>query len=637
MTADRGIEQDGNAVNEPLTTLQTLSFLSAAALALKIGDFARPTSAADLVKMIRDEAVNHPEVVNNFGGKDAFEKNLQNIEKLDTRFQSTGGVFFKLGSSAAETAQNFADTQLKWRETGGRPSIVGEVAHYLDEIGLNRNDPLYKANLLVAARAEIEAATGSPGYHNQNHFLDVNAQTIEFLKKNNELAAQGVPGAVRLTTQELAEGLLSANRHDVGHPGGKNITVEEVAAGQKVASDPFRLEQRSVDITEPLLKAAGLDEAATKRSNVAVLTTSPDMNGPGKLLKEIDRLHNEGRPIEWEKLPDHEKFPQLELLAADPQARVISQNLRASDTGESSLYGAEANRRATVDLDREWQGYQKAGDATAKLLNPDGETVKPGARWGFLEFVTGGKKGPDAPAVQAAVGENYQALYKQSVEDLEKFKKDNAQKPAPQSAPEVTTKTTTPAANMGKRMSAQEPVPSLSEVVAKTPPAAAETRATVPGELKEAGVAGMTRGAALGAAGVGMALSVPALVEAVGDGDKAAIAVNALNVTASLAGLVPSAAKFVPGLNVGATLGSIALEATKEDTTEHKVERAAEETILAGAGLGIGAAAGAAVTGTGAAAAVAPVVLPAAVVIVAKMDADRIIDTHRTYERNDPG
>ena len=72
---------------------------------------------------------------------------------------------------------------------------------------------------------------------------------------------------------------------------------------------------------------------------MAILTTSPDMNGPANLLKEIDRLHHDGQPIEWEALPDHEAFSDLKLLAKDPVTRVISQNLRPADLGQSSMFG----------------------------------------------------------------------------------------------------------------------------------------------------------------------------------------------------------------------------------------------------------------------------------------------------------
>jgi hypothetical protein len=507
--------------HDALETARVLGFVSVAVLSLKLGDFDKPTSASDLAKLIRQEAAKKPGILENFGGPEAFEQTLRKVEKLDAKFQSTGGVFFKLGSSAAETAQNFADTQLKWRADGNRPSLVGEVAHYLDEIGLERKDPLYKANLLVALRGEVEAATGA--YHNQNHFLDVNAQTIEFLKKNNELAEKGVAGAVKLSPAQLAEGLLSANRHDIGHPGGKNITVDEAATGQKLAADPFRLEQQSVDITEPLLKAAGVSPDAIARSNVAVLTTSPDMNGPAKLLREVDRLHNAGEPVAWEALPDHEKFPQLKPLAEDPQLRVISQNLRAADTGESSLYGLEANTKATQDLDKEWRDYQKY-DPTAKLLNPDGETVKPVARWGFLEFVTGGKKGPDAPAVQEAVGENYQNLYTKAVADFEDSKKNNPAKPAP-------------------------PVAAAERA---TVAAAPETPAPPPASDRPAAAALRESSTAVKGLGVGMNVfgawqGLEGTVDSYKRGDKAGVALNATTFGVSGTGLAVDATKALGG------------------------------------------------------------------------------------------
>jgi hypothetical protein len=279
----------------------------------------------------------------------------------------------------------------------------------LNEIGLSDKDPHYQAALLVAARAEVEHAS-HPEYHGPYHFSDVIAQTIEFLKKNNEIAGNNVRGAVTLSPQELAIGIAAAAGHDIGHPGGKNAYP-----GEKLASDPFRLERNSVQIVEPLLKIAGLPRLSIARIKVAILATSPDMNGPANLLREISRLDKAGQPIEWRKLPDHESFFDLKLLADDPAARVLSQTLRAADIGQSCMFGLRSNEIATLELQAEWEnrGYtdQLLGDSVAAdgAVIRDGQTLK--ARKGFLDFVAYGEKGPDAAGVKAAVGENYSRLY----------------------------------------------------------------------------------------------------------------------------------------------------------------------------------------------------------------------------------
>lgn len=222
-----------------------------------------------------------------------FDRTVEEIDALDQVFEATGGRYFQLGSTPVEASRNFADTQLQYRRTGVRPSLSGQVAHYLDQIAFPKNDPHYDAALLVAARAELEHPS-RPEYHNSYHSSDVIAATIEFLKKNNVLAVQGVSGAVKLSRQELAIGIIAAAGHDIGHPGGKNALPSE-----KTAADPFRLERASVSIITPLLEEVGLPSQSIERITTAILATSPDCKEPS---------------------------PELGLLAADPALRVITQH-----------------------------------------------------------------------------------------------------------------------------------------------------------------------------------------------------------------------------------------------------------------------------------------------------------------------
>jgi hypothetical protein len=386
--------------------------------------FHESTSVKKAAKLIREMWAKNPAVFENFGGEAVFNATVDRIARLDQRFESKSGIYFHFGSSPAKTAQMFVETQLKHRQTGLRPSLPAQAAHYLNEIGLSEKDPHYQAAVLVAARAEVEHAS-HPEYHGPYHFSDVIAQTIEFLKKNNELAASNVRGTVMLSAQELAIGIAAAAGHDIGHPGGKNAYP-----GEKVASDPFRLERNSVEIVEPLLKIAGIPRESIARIKVAILATSPDMNGPAKLLKEISRLDKAGQSIEWQDLPDHESFFDLKLLAKDPAARLLSQTLRAADIGQSCLFGLRSNEIATLELQAEWEnrGYMDKllGDSIAAdgAVIRDGQTLK--ARKGFLDFVAYGEQGPEAAGVKTAVGQNYSDLYADTRAKLDSVRLDEA-------------------------------------------------------------------------------------------------------------------------------------------------------------------------------------------------------------------
>jgi 3'5'-cyclic nucleotide phosphodiesterase len=372
----------------------------------------RPQSrfSTEVAKYILNQWANDVDVIENFGGPTVFARTIERVDALDEVFRSAGGAYFHVGSSSAEALKNFAATQLKYRRTGVRPSLPGQAAHYLDLIASPSNDPHYRAALLVAARAELEHHS-RPEYHSTYHVSDVIAVTIEFLKKNNALAARGVRGAVKLSRQELAVGIIAAAGHDVGHPGGKNALP-----GETVARDPFRLERRSVDIIGTLLRAAQLPSMSVAKITAAIFSTSPDCNGPGKLLREIDQRENAGEPIEWSKLPEHEQFPELRLVAEDSATRAISQSLRCADLAQSCMFGLRSNEMATRDLQAEWRnrGYsdQLVGDIVAEdgAVIRDGKTLR--ARMGFLDFAAFGPAGPAGAGVKAAVGDTYEDLYK---------------------------------------------------------------------------------------------------------------------------------------------------------------------------------------------------------------------------------
>jgi len=346
----------------------------------------RARFSTEVAKYIRDRWTNGEDVVDCFGGPGVFAKTIEKVDLLDEVFRSAAGAYFCLGNSPAEASQSFAATQLKYRRTGIRPSLPGQVAHYLDLIAFPEKDPHYHAALLVAARAELEHHS-RPEYHSTYHSSDVIAATIEFLKKNNTLSVPSARSPVKLSRQELAIGIIAAAGHDIGHPGGKNALP-----GEKVASDPFRLERQSISIIKPLLHATGIPQKSIARIEVAILATSPDASGPGKLHREIEAP-----------------------LTQDLALQTISQNLRCADLAQSCMFGLRSNEIATQDLQAEWgnRGYsdELVGDTEAEdgFLIPNGQTIK--ARKGFLDFVAYGESGPDAAGAKAAVGEKYSDLY----------------------------------------------------------------------------------------------------------------------------------------------------------------------------------------------------------------------------------
>ncbi|MEZ0226963.1 MAG: hypothetical protein ACAH83_20595 [Alphaproteobacteria bacterium] len=344
---------------------------------------------------LREMAAKDPSIVETFGGREAFDRTVSKIGGLDTKFQQTGGIFFALGSSPQESAERFTQIHIEQYREGARPSLPALVAHHLDDIGLSKESPHYKAALLVAARAEVDLAN-TPQYHNKNHYADVTAHVAEFVKKNNELAERGVPGARKLSVEEMADSITAAVAHDIDHPGGKNAAPGTMAD----ASNRLKLEEQSFRAIEPLLKEAGLTTGAIDDIHTMIQTTSPD--GPHSILKFIAKAQQEGKPVEWEKIDPNNKMPELrelaEKLAKDPKLTARAAMLEDADLGASAFEGKKSN----VVMSEVF---------TQELMERNyNENLKgPSARQGFSDFVVG--EGPASAAAQDALGANYKQMY----------------------------------------------------------------------------------------------------------------------------------------------------------------------------------------------------------------------------------
>ena len=354
-----------------------------------------PNSPQTIEQRIRAFAAKDPAIIETFGGAEKFDATLTRIGVLDAAFTAAGGVFFSLGATPQETSERFTRIHIEQYRDGARPSLPLLVAHHLDDIGLAPDSPHYKAAILVAARAEVELAT-TPQYHNTNHFADVIAQTAEFAKRNNALAAKGVTGACHLAPEEMADTITAAAGHDIDHPGGKNALPGKRLA----AANRLRLEEQSFNALLPLLEASGLAKEAIDGIHTMIQTTSPD--GPHHILKACATANQEGETLDWSKLDPAGAMPELktlgETLLADPKLTARAAMLQDADLGASAFQGLASNLRMTDFFSREL-AERAYGD---KLRGPS-------AFLGFSDVVVGA--GPSSAAAQDAVGQNYKDLY----------------------------------------------------------------------------------------------------------------------------------------------------------------------------------------------------------------------------------
>ncbi len=348
--------------------------------------------AADVIRIVTQ----HPGTVAAFGSEESLNRILNNIIARDKAFEQAGGTYFQLGGTPEETAANFTKAHIEQYRDTARPSLPALAAHHLRDIGLSPDSPHYKAAMLVAARAELAQAS-NPEYHNQNHFEDVTAQVAEFVKRNNRLADAGVPGAKKLTPEEMADSITAALGHDIDHPGGKNALP-----GEKAPTDVYRLERQSFAAMEPLLRQAGLRDNEIGDIHTMILTTSPD--GPHGVLKAVAKAQQEGRALAWSDVDPGNKYPELRGLLDDPKLTQRAAMLEDADLGASAFEGLASNIKMSEVFTAELQARNYTvlnGPKAGQLEDLRGAF----ARSMFGKFVVG--EGPASVAAQDAVGKNY--------------------------------------------------------------------------------------------------------------------------------------------------------------------------------------------------------------------------------------
>lgn len=270
-----------------------------------------------------------PAVIDLIGGKEVLEETVGSIYKIDTAFEDRDEFLLHEGDDSFETASEFTRLHVEDYRKNGRPSLVTQAMDFADNIGLDTNSSEYKALILVSTRAEVIQSV-NPHYHSKFHYSDVTAFTSIAMRKNNEMVEAGVPGAVKLSKEQQALGLIAAIGHDLDHEGKGNPK-----------DDPLYNERRSFENMKPFLDAAGLDESQINGINTILTTTSP--NGPHAIIKEVARSHREGNDVNWEKVDPGNKFPQLRGIESDSELVQMAAILSDADLYASGGAGIDAN------------------------------------------------------------------------------------------------------------------------------------------------------------------------------------------------------------------------------------------------------------------------------------------------------
>lgn len=376
----------------------------------------------DMQDIIRQLAAQNPDIIRELGGADSFNETLKSISTLDRKFEERGGVFFHTGSNAFETADKFTQVHIDEYRATGRPSLPALAAHHAEQLGLDKGSAEYKAIIMVAARAEVDAGI-SPDYHNKFHYTDVAAMTANLLAKNNEFVAAGDPRGVPLTKAEQAITLMTAIGHDIDHMGKANPP-----------NDPLYNEKQSFKAMEPLMREAGLTEQQISNVHTILMTTSP--NGPHAILKSLAKGDREGTPATLNGIREADfqsklkpgvdpatikplDFPVLKDLEGNAKLTQMAAMLSDADLYASGGAGMKSSMAMSTALTEEGKKYM-------------GSTIDyatDGSRKFFLDGIVG-KDGYASNAGREVINAQFEALRNETEQRLAAAKAAQEPKPA---------------------------------------------------------------------------------------------------------------------------------------------------------------------------------------------------------------
>lgn len=368
------------------------------------------TAPATMEDLIRNMAAQNPDIIRELGGADSFNQTLKSIGSLDQKFEQRGGVFFHTGSNAFETADKFTQVHIDEYRATGRPSLPALAAHHADQLGLDKGSAEYKAMIMVATRAEVDAGI-TPDYHNKFHYTDVAAMTANLLAKNNEFVAAGDPRGVPLTKAEQAITLMTAIGHDIDHMGKSNPP-----------NDPLYNEKQSFKAMEPLMREAGLTEQQIKNVHTILMTTSP--NGPHAILKSLAKGDRDGAPATLDGIRDADiegkkkmgvdpatikplDFPVLKDLEGNSKLTQMAAMVSDADLYASGGAGMKSNMVMSTALTEEGK----------KFMGSPLDFTTDGSRKFFLDGIVG-KEGYASNAGREVINAQFEALRNETEQRL---------------------------------------------------------------------------------------------------------------------------------------------------------------------------------------------------------------------------
>lgn len=380
------------------------------------------TAQAIAEAYLKHENDQNSELGKAFGSEDNFYATLDELMKdaiaRDEITNDSGVICGNGQTDSAEFIERFNEILVKqWPDA--RPSLPVVAMTRLEDMGIDIRSDLSTQNLtaqeqslanaimFVAARAEMvkgqvpdaAAKADANKYHCTDHTGHV-AEVAGYLAEKNNALYQDGDAPIELTRAERMMTVLAAFGHDVDHMGKPNPD-----------DNPYKNEDESFAIMQPILQAAGVSQADMDNLHVILRTTSP--NGPHTFLKDVLRAHEESEVVTLESLNTTvDQFaPELGVLIEDRRLATIAAIMSDSDLFPSAGAGLEAN----VEM----------SDRLSDETNVNFRT--PEARQGFIDIVVGGRFASHAG--RAVSGDVLDEMYEETKDEIRRNKEGPVQGP----------------------------------------------------------------------------------------------------------------------------------------------------------------------------------------------------------------
>lgn len=282
-------------------------------------------------------SIQKQDVITSSNYQKSYQKALKNIDQDMAQLKTQNQTLFgnHVENSDGANGAKLADLYSTWRDDGP-PSVPAILMHAADVMGIDKEEPSFKAAVMTGIAAEIELENS---YHDNHHFREVVTAALRYCVTNNEMAADGQTEL--MSGKDIAKTLLAAAGHDLNHDGtGNHENGEHI---------PYRLEQKSLDAMAPYMAAAGMAQQDIQDVKTAIRVTDVsqprDGVSPHTHLKTIAKAAETGAKVDISEIP-----AELQALTSNKILLQTASILSDADLTPSAGTTYDFNQRMTENL-----------------------------------------------------------------------------------------------------------------------------------------------------------------------------------------------------------------------------------------------------------------------------------------------